>query len=98
MSALFVELSQLTINSVESTKNKNNILPFRNLETKKIAYVSLGDDSSSDFYKELKKYTKVHKITAENLGDLINKLKYYNTVVLGFHKSNDNPWLVMGKQ
>ncbi|WP_375235735.1 glycoside hydrolase family 3 N-terminal domain-containing protein [Winogradskyella sp.] len=73
-------------------KNKNNILPFRNLETKKIAYVSLGDDSSSDFYKELKKYTKVHKVTAENLGDLINKLKNYNTVVLGFHKSNDNPW------
>ncbi|SHH62304.1 glycoside hydrolase family 3 N-terminal domain-containing protein [Winogradskyella jejuensis] len=73
-------------------KNKNDILPLRNLETKKIAYVSLGDDNSSPFYSELKKYTKVHKISADNLGDLIEKLKNYNTVIVGFHKSNENPW------
>ena len=73
-------------------KNKNSILPFRNLETKKIAYVSLGDDKGSDFYAELKKYTKVHKVSAESLSDLIEKLKNYNTVVIGFHKSNANPW------
>ncbi|ARV08574.1 beta-N-acetylglucosaminidase [Winogradskyella sp. PC-19] len=73
-------------------KNKEDLLPLRNLETKKIAYVSLGDDSGSDFYNELKKYTKVHKVSAESLSDLINKLKNYNTVVVGFHKSNENPW------
>ncbi|MFD1061871.1 glycoside hydrolase family 3 N-terminal domain-containing protein [Winogradskyella litorisediminis] len=73
-------------------KNKNDILPLRNLETKKIAYVSLGDDNGSSFYSELKRYTKVHKVSAENLSDLLGKLKNYNTVILGFHKSNDNPW------
>ena len=44
------------------------------------------------YYSELKKYTKVHKISADNLGDLIEKLKNYNTVIVGFHKSNENPW------
>ena len=63
-------------------KNKNSILPLRNLETKKIAYVTLGDDKGSDFYNELKKYTKVHKVSAENLNNLLEKLKNYNTVLL----------------
>ncbi|TCK69251.1 beta-glucosidase-like glycosyl hydrolase [Winogradskyella wandonensis] len=73
-------------------KNKNDLLPLRDLETKKIAYVSLGDDVGTTFYSELKKYTKIHRVSADNLGDLIEKLKNYNTVVVGFHKSNENPW------
>ena len=73
-------------------KNENEILPLRDLDTKKIAYVSLGDEDGSTFYTELKKYTKVHKISADNLSDLIEKLKNYNTVIVGFHKSDANPW------
>jgi CubicO group peptidase (beta-lactamase class C family) len=67
-------------------------LPLRDLETKKIAYVTLGDDKGSDFLNELKKYTKVHEIKAEKLDELITKLQNYNTVIVGFHKSNTNPW------
>ena len=52
----------------------------------------MGDDSGSVFYEELKKYTKVHKVKADKLDELITKLQNYNTVVVGFHKSNDNPW------
>lgn len=73
-------------------KNKNDILPLRNLETKKIAYVELGDDDGSVFYNELKKYTKIHKVSSDNLSGLLDKLKNYNTVIVGFHKSNANPW------
>jgi beta-glucosidase-like glycosyl hydrolase/CubicO group peptidase (beta-lactamase class C family) len=73
-------------------KNKGNILPLRNLETKKIAYLELGDSSGSTFYNELKKYTKVHRIEADRLGELITKLQNYNTVIIGFHKKNDHPW------
>ncbi|MBT8245918.1 MAG: serine hydrolase [Winogradskyella sp.] len=83
---------QLLEEAITVLKNKNSLLPLRDLETKKIAYVSLGDDKSSNFYNELKKYTKVHKISADNLNGLLEKLKNYNTVVVGFHKSNDNPW------
>ena len=73
-------------------KNKEDLLPLRNLETKKIAYVELGDSSGSTFYDELKKYTKVHKVEAEKLNELITKLQNYNTVIVGFHKKNDHPW------
>ncbi|RNC87319.1 MAG: beta-N-acetylglucosaminidase [Winogradskyella sp.] len=83
---------QLMENAITVLKNKSDILPLRNLETKKIAYVSFGDDSGSAFYNELKKYTKVHKIEADGLNELLEKLKNYNTVVIGCHKSNANPW------
>lgn len=79
-------------NAITIARDTTNQLPFRNLETKKIAYVSLGDDSGSTFYQELKKYTKVHEIGADNLDELITKLQSYNTVIVGFHKSNDSPW------
>ncbi|MDX1470082.1 MAG: glycoside hydrolase family 3 N-terminal domain-containing protein [Flavobacteriaceae bacterium] len=73
-------------------KNKNEILPLRKLENKKVAYVHLGDDSGSTFYNELKKYTKVHQIQAEKHDELIQKVQNYNTIIVGFHRSNDNPW------
>ncbi len=79
-------------NAITVLKNKNTLLPFRNLETRKIAYVSLGDAEGSRFLNELKKYTKVHEVKATMLNELLDKLKNYNTVVIGFHKSNENPW------
>jgi len=84
--------AELLENAITVVKNENDILPLRRLETKTIAYVKLGDDSGSAFLDELKKYAKVHAITSDNLFTLINKLKPYNTVVIGFHRSNDNPW------
>ena len=41
---------------------------------------------------ELKKYTKVHKIESNSLVDLMVKLQNYNTVIIGLHRSNKNPW------
>ncbi|NRD22430.1 serine hydrolase [Winogradskyella litoriviva] len=87
--ALYEELME---NAITVVKNSNSLLPLRDLETKKVAYVSLGDDSGSAFLEELKKYTKVHQIKADKLDGLITKLQNYNTVVVGFHKSNANPW------
>ncbi|MGB6269627.1 MAG: glycoside hydrolase family 3 N-terminal domain-containing protein [Olleya sp.] len=79
-------------NAITIVRDTTNQLPFRNLETKKIAYVKLGDDNGSYFVEELKKYTKVHEISAPTLDQLIIKLQAYNTVIIGFHKSNDSPW------
>jgi CubicO group peptidase (beta-lactamase class C family) len=86
---LFEELIESAITVV---KNEQEILPLRHLETKEIAYVALGDDDGSVFLDELKKYTRVHQIKAENLDELLTKLKNYNTVIIGFHKSNASPW------
>ncbi|MCF6180709.1 glycoside hydrolase family 3 N-terminal domain-containing protein [Lutibacter sp.] len=83
---------KLVQNSLTLLKSKKNILPIQNLETKKVAYVKLGDAPNSFFVKMLKNYTKVDVVSSENLDELITKLKSYNLVIIGFHKSNKNPW------
>ncbi|TVZ59676.1 beta-glucosidase-like glycosyl hydrolase [Flavobacteriaceae bacterium MAR_2010_105] len=79
-------------NAITVVKNAKDILPIRHLETKKIAYVALGDENGSVFFEELKKYTKVHQVKAEKLDSLLTMLQNYNTVIVGLHKSNANPW------
>ncbi|AUC81537.1 glycoside hydrolase family 3 N-terminal domain-containing protein [Lacinutrix sp. Bg11-31] len=78
--------------AITIARDSSNLLPLRHLETKKIAYVQLGDDDGKPFLNTLKKYAQVHEIKADNLSNLIAKLQNYNTVIVGFHKSNDNPW------
>lgn len=78
--------------AITVVRNDRDLLPFRQLETKTVAYVKMGDDSGSVFFDELKKYTKVHEVFADNLDDLMGKLQVYNTVVIGLHKSNETPW------
>ncbi|WP_242086930.1 glycoside hydrolase family 3 N-terminal domain-containing protein [Aestuariivivens sediminis] len=83
---------ELIENALTIVKNEQNVLPFQNLEIKSFAYVGLGDDSGSAFFNELKKYTKIHKIESDDFKTLTNKLQAYNTVIIGFHRSNENPW------
>ncbi len=83
---------KLMESAITVVKNTNSLLPLRDLETKKIAYVPLGDANGSVFLDELKKYTKVHQIKADKLEGVMAKLQNYNTVIIGFHKSNDDPW------
>ncbi len=78
--------------AITLVKNEGGVLPIKNLENKRIAYVKLGDDSGSDFLTALQKYTKVDEVKAEYLGELLDKLKKYNLVIIGFHRSNANPW------
>jgi beta-glucosidase-like glycosyl hydrolase/CubicO group peptidase (beta-lactamase class C family) len=79
-------------NSITVVKNNFNTIPLKHLEQKKIAYVPLGDDSGEHFVNSLQKYTKVDLVTDTNLGGLLQKLKKYNLIIVGFHKSNKNPW------
>lgn len=79
-------------NAITVVKNDNDLLPLKDLEKKSIAYVKFGDDDGTPFYNELKKYGKVHFIEAKDLFGLVAKLKSYNTVIIGFHRSNENPW------
>lgn len=81
---------QLYENAITVIQNKNNILPIRNLD-QKIAYVKLGDDTNSSFLSTLKKYTEVTEVSDTNIDTLNVKLKAFNTVIIGFHKS-DRAW------
>ncbi len=79
-------------NAITVLRNKSEILPLRNLQTKKVAYVNFGDDKGDTFYNELKKYAKVHHVKAEKLDEMISKLQNYNTVIIGLHRGNEHPW------
>ena len=79
-------------NALTVIKNDRAILPIKDLQKKKIAYINFGDDSGAEFLKELKKYGNVTWVKANSLDDYVQKLKEYNYVIIGFHKSNENPW------
>ncbi|MDY8138461.1 glycoside hydrolase family 3 N-terminal domain-containing protein [Aquimarina sp. 2201CG5-10] len=83
---------QLVENSLTVIKNERSILPVKNLDLKKVAYVSFGDDPSDVFFEELNKYTQVDWVKANQLGEMIDQLRNYNYVIVGFHKSNASPW------
>jgi len=82
---------ELYENAITVLKNKDEILPINDLENSKIAYVKLGDDTNTSFVATLKKYTEVTQVTDEYLDCLMEKLQDYNTVIIGFHKS-DKAW------
>jgi beta-glucosidase-like glycosyl hydrolase/CubicO group peptidase (beta-lactamase class C family) len=78
--------------AITLVQNKEAILPIKELSNNKIAYVKLGDSDNFDFTNTLKKYTQVDIVEDENLIDLLQKLKSYNTIIIGYHKSNETPW------
>lgn len=78
--------------SLTVVKNKSDLVPVRALDKKKIAYVELGDDNGGHFLKMLRNYTAIAKVSDKNLDVLLKKLKPYDLVIVGFHKSNKNPW------
>lgn len=83
---------ELLENAVTVVKNSKDVLPIKNLENKKFAYVNFGDADGQPFLKQLQKYTQVDWVKATSLDNLINQLQAYETVIIGFHKANDNPW------
>ena len=83
---------RLVESSITLLKNESLIFPVQNLDKKKIAYVKLGDAENEYFINMLKNYTNVDVVSSNNLNELITKLKPYNLVIIGYHKSNLNPW------
>ncbi len=79
-------------NSITVVKNRFSLIPIRKLENKKIAYVKFGDADGSTFVKALKKFGQVTEIRAKDMAGYRSKLKEFNLVLIGLHKSNASPW------
>jgi len=79
-------------NAITVIKNDSDVLGIKNLENKKIAYVKFGEDDNKPFLEELNKYAKVTQVNARDLDTVKQKLKDYNLVIIGLHKSNASPW------
>ncbi|AWI27276.1 glycoside hydrolase family 3 N-terminal domain-containing protein [Flavobacterium pallidum] len=82
---------QLYENAITVLKNKETLLPIKSIEKTRIAYVKLGDDNNTSFVSTLKKYTEVTEIADANIDSLNVKLKNFDLVIVGFHKS-DKAW------
>ena len=87
----------LTEKALTILKNESNILPLKELDTLKIASVSLGADSITTFQNTLGLYTKVDnfvvpaKATPQQMEDIRAKLKDYNLLLVGLHLSSISP-------
>ncbi|MEN8120572.1 MAG: glycoside hydrolase family 3 N-terminal domain-containing protein [Bacteroidota bacterium] len=78
-------------------KNRNDIIPFKNLNNLNIASVSIGHGRFTKFQNTLGLYTKVKHFTINKNADeqafnlLLNKLSGYDVVVVGLHRSKRKP-------
>ena len=79
-------------NALTVLKNDRLIIPIRKIEKTKIAYVHMGDDTGTYFFNQLNKYAQVDWIKANSITEYKEKLKKYELTIIGFHKSNANPW------
>ncbi|MEH6514497.1 MAG: glycoside hydrolase family 3 N-terminal domain-containing protein [Maribacter arcticus] len=79
-------------NAITIVKNKLDLMAIKNLDNKKIAYVKFGDASNDAFVKGLKNYANVTVLDANDINTLKVKLKEFNLVIIGHHKSNESPW------
>ena len=88
----FETLNTQLFNQMQTVlKNENQILPIKSLEKEKLAYVKLGDDSHDTFLETLNYFTDVEEVSDSTLDGLIQKLKTYTKVIVGFHKA-DGAW------
>nr|AOE09910.1 beta-N-acetylglucosaminidase, glycoside hydrolase family GH3 [uncultured bacterium]CCG00861.1 beta-N-acetylglucosaminidase glycoside hydrolase family 3 protein [uncultured Flavobacteriia bacterium] len=83
---------ELVQNSLTLLKNTAAVFPIRNLDSQKIAYVKLGDAENDAHVNMLKNYAEITVVSDTSLKGIVEKLKPFDLVVIGFHKSNINPW------
>lgn len=84
----------LTAASITVVKNEGEVLPVKALDKKNIAVVSLGDMAgvTSMFQDRCEMYAKTGKfayIKGATLNTLLNKLKEYNTIIVGVYGTDE---------
>jgi beta-glucosidase-like glycosyl hydrolase/CubicO group peptidase (beta-lactamase class C family) len=78
--------------AITVAKNNFSLMPIKKLDNKEIAYVHFGDDEGTSFLNTLNNYHKVTPIAAKDISEYKERLKDFNLVIIGFHKSNESPW------
>lgn len=82
---------QLMKQAITVLKNEDEILPIKDLDTHKIAYLKVGDAANNHFVQTIRNFAQVTEFNTDTT-DLINKLQDYDLVIIGSHKSDANPW------
>ncbi len=88
---------RIVASSLTLLKNESAIIPFKHLDTLRIASVAIGTQNENAFQKMLKNYAAVDdfqlgsEISAEEVTELINKLDQYNLIIVSIHHTNEKP-------
>ncbi len=86
---------------IESTltllENKNNLIPLNRLDTLRIAALSIGPESPTEFQHMLANYMKVEffnlpaNLTSSDLDGIQTKLNGFNLIITGIHQVSNTP-------
>lgn len=99
LNASDAELVQRKIieSAITLVENKNDLIPFKHLDSLKIASVSIGSGYETTFQKTLSLYDDVRHYTINKSAGmdafkaLIGRLVKYDVVILGYHRPNRAP-------
>ncbi len=83
--------SKLYENAATLIKNEDNLLPIKNLSDVKIAYVPLEEAEYEAFYQNLNFHVTTDLVKIKSASE-VSKLKDYDYVIIGLHKSNETPY------
>jgi hypothetical protein len=72
--------------------NEDKVLPIKDLELERLAYVRLGNGDSDIFLQTMNKYAQVTPLVNNNLDELNRQLKQFSKVIIGFHKPSSSPF------
>ena len=88
---------QLAKQSLTLIKNDSNLLPLKGPDTVKTVYLNIGGTNNNAFIETLKLYGKIDQIqipralSAVEEKILIEKCRPYSRIIIGFHRTNNNP-------
>ncbi len=94
--ALYLK-QRLIEKSLTLLKNNNDLIPFKRLDTLKIASVAVGADSINAFQKQLNLYDAISNFTIDKNADknqfdsLAESLSQYNLVIVSIHNTDRRP-------
>ncbi len=89
---------QLSESALTVLKNEDNLIPLKELDTLRMASISIGEGGINEFQHGLSLYHQVDHFNETNMpgkknyNAIIDTLGTYNTVVVSIHKSDKNPW------
>lgn len=90
-------IQKLADASMTVISNKDEVLPLKDIDSIRIAYVGIGNKGSNTFLRTMRSYATVDdfympkKFSAEYENKMISKLKDYDVVVVGIHKTKMYP-------
>ena len=87
--------AKLYADAITLVKNSNRIIPLKQLNDKRMAAVSIGGKSDSDFHAMLKKYGAIDFFNIPGNADeagrknVFNKLKNYDVIICSIHNTTE---------